>query len=128
EETAGHELDAVAEGRLVAHRLGQVEDDAPQLGAATDQLDEQRAVAAADVDDDLALAPLETREPLGGAGAFSRHRRVERRAVGGMLREPLPETGAEPVRERSPGRRRVEIRGRLEERANEEVPGLAPTE
>src|SRR5439155_16989483 len=63
EEAAGHELDAVAEGRLVSHRLGQVEDDPAQLWAPPDQLDEQRAVAAADVHDDLALAPLETREP-----------------------------------------------------------------
>ena len=69
-------------------------------GRRSDQLGEQRAVAAADVDDHLALAPVERREPLGGAAALSRHRGVERRALGGMLREPLPEAGSEPLWER----------------------------
>ena len=56
---------AVAERGLVAHGLRQVENDRRAGPAsAREQLDEQRAVAAADVDDRLVTAPVERGEPL----------------------------------------------------------------
>ena len=126
EEAPYHELDAVAERRLVTHRLGQVEDDAAQLRAARDQLAEQRSVATADVDDDFAVAPLESRQTLGRPQALARHRKVERRPLGRVHGEPLPEIGPEPALERRLGQRSVQILGRLEKDAAEEVRELAP--
>ena len=74
----------VAEQALVAVGLGQVEHDSAQLGLAPEELDEQRAVATADVDDRLAVAPLELREPLGILLLPAGHREVEDRALVGM--------------------------------------------
>ena len=61
EEASGREVDPVAELGLVPHRLGEIEDDPAKLGTELDQLAEQRAVAAADVDDNFAVAPFESR-------------------------------------------------------------------
>src|SRR5581483_1377295 len=50
-------LAPVGEGRLVAHGLRQVEDDPAKAGTTTEELDEERTVTAADVDDELAVVP-----------------------------------------------------------------------
>src|SRR6185437_12700763 len=89
----------LTEERLVAHRLGQVEDDPVQVGAELQQLGEERAVPAADVDDRLAVAPLDGLEALDPCIRSLRHRPVEPRAVLRVLGEPRPEVGAEDVGE-----------------------------
>ena len=81
-----------AERALVAVGLGQVEHDPAQPRPTPNELDEQRAVAAADVDDGLAVAPLERGEPLGAPSPFlAGHRAVEDRALVAVRREPRPE-------------------------------------
>ena len=64
-------------------------------GRRCEQRAQQRAVAAADVDDGLVAAPVERGEPLAGRSFPPRHRAVEDRPLVGVRREPRPEVGAE---------------------------------
>src|SRR6202011_4704280 len=64
EEAALLELDPLAECVLVAHGLGQVEDDPAETGLSAQHLDQERAVSAPDVDHRLIAAPINAVEPL----------------------------------------------------------------
>src|SRR5207253_5640459 len=68
EEVAGDERAVLTQACLVAVRLGQLEDDPAQPGVPVEEADEQRTVAAADVDHELVAAPAEHGETF--------HRRV----------------------------------------------------
>ncbi|HEU5065838.1 MAG TPA: hypothetical protein VFT86_08120, partial [Gaiellaceae bacterium] len=77
EEAALDELDPfAAQELLVANRLREVEDDAAQSGLSAQELDEQGAVAASDVDDCLALAPFDVLEALDPLVLALLHRHV----------------------------------------------------
>src|SRR5215207_8813717 len=65
-----------------------------------EQGEEQRAVAAADVDDPLVAAPADRVEPLDPALPALLHRAVERGPFRWMRGEPLPEPGSLQSRER----------------------------
>ena len=85
EEIARDEGEPLAEGRFVSVDLRQVEDDAAELRPQLEQRLEQRAVAAADVDDRLVVAPVELGEPRRVALPPAGHRGVEDRAFCRML-------------------------------------------
>src|SRR4051812_8334024 len=125
EEAAGDEGATVAQARLVDVRLRQVEDDAAATRVPGEQRDQQRAVAAAHVDDRLVAAPLDLREVVDPTFLPLLHRAVERGALVRVGREPRPELGAEDARE---GRlaRRLELAGRVVPDAAEEAREVVP--
>src|SRR5581483_11047142 len=106
------------EDLLVADRLRHVEDDATETRHARRQLDEERAVAAADVDDGLARAPRKPCDPLDTPSLPVLHREVERLPLLRVLGEPAPEVAPERPRERGPHGARVEV-------ADGAIPGSA---
>src|SRR5262249_7824264 len=99
EEAAGDELDRAGEQRLVAVGFRQIESDPAQPGPTTEQLGEQRAVAAADIDHDVAVVPLGLHKQLCTLVLPADHGAVEGAAFCRMCREPAPEIRAERARE-----------------------------
>ena len=93
EEAPLDEPDPVAERRLVAHGLGEIEDDSAQARLPLEQRRQQGPVAATDVDHGLAIAPVDPVEPLHSLLLALLHRDVEERALVAVRGEPGPEVG-----------------------------------
>src|SRR5207302_7911051 len=118
-------LSRFADGRRATACLGEVEDDAANLRVRLEEREQQRAVAAAYVDDRLVAAPRDALEPLEPALPALSHRTVERRALIRMRAEPRPELLAVHAREGSLAAR-VEPAHRFEPRAAEEARKAVP--
>src|SRR5262249_44383626 len=99
EEASLDEGESLVEHRLVADRLGEVEDDPAHPGMALEQRAQERAVAAAHVDDGLVAAEPDDLEPLDPPLPVLLHRAVEDGALLRVRREPWPELLAEHARE-----------------------------
>src|SRR5262249_5845018 len=115
----------IAEQRLVAVGFLEVENDPAQPGPATEQLDQERAVAAADVDHDVAGVPCDLHEPLRALVLSAGHGAVEGAAFLWMRGEPAPEIRAKRVREARLSRR-VQLANGPVPNAAEQVRGGAP--
>src|SRR5437764_15430527 len=100
EEASLHKLAALADRAFVARGLRKIENNPAHLLVAPKQRQQQRAVAAADIDHELVTAPIDALEAIEATLRPLSHRPVEGGALVRVRRQPCPELIAVDPRER----------------------------